>query len=425
MLDPKAIEQMIQDQVTVMVTDQVMQVFASDDWLIPLEKKIVQYTQDRILSKFSNATAMPEIVNAVKEGIKELFASGAIPNLNTYIDPESITFTVDQSIKRIVEENIAELSKDPQWITRVEQLINQAVTHSAMIAVGNIDITSMVKDRVDDNMELFREQLRTDFSSTGLSDLATENRITIMDDATVIENTLMVKQLEVADTTITRDLVVTGTVNTDNPSWAGLVSEISDKILKSTSESWREELVQQVSAYISEKGINFSQVMLDGEYLINGDRLASSITKTNIQTLGVLEKLRVAGEARINETLHVVNKRVGVNTEAPEMALSVWDEEVAVIAGKQKLNQAYIGTSRKHGLAIGTNRTPCIEITDEGLTQIKKLQVGVHRIGHEPIVPGWSGTRGDIVFNSNPGDDRVFAWVCLGSFKWQPLKSAE
>ena len=71
------------------------------------------------------------------------------------------------------------------------------------------------------------------------------------------------------------------------------------------------------------------------------------------------------------------------------------------------------------------NRLPQIEIDPAGLTRIKKLQVGLHKISHDVQVPGWSGTRGDIVFNSNPGPDRVFAWVCLGAHKWQTLKSAE
>jgi hypothetical protein len=59
------------------------------------------------------------------------------------------------------------------------------------------------------------------------------------------------------------------------------------------------------------------------------------------------------------------------------------------------------------------------------MTQIKKLRIGVHQIAHDDQVPGWSGTKGDIVFNSNFNNDRVFAWVCLGNYKWQPLKSAE
>jgi hypothetical protein len=107
------------------------------------------------------------------------------------------------------------------------------------------------------------------------------------------------------------------------------------------------------------------------------------------------------------------------------MALSVWDEEVSVTIGKHKANQAYIGTNREQGISIGVNRKPQIEINADGLTTIKQLQVGLHRISYNPSVPGWSGTRGDIVFNSNPVADRVFAWVCLGAYKWQTLKSAE
>ena len=159
--------------------------------------------------------------------------------------------------------------------------------------------------------------------------------------------------------------------------------------------------------------------------LVNGNQLSKNIKETKIETTGTLRSLQVAGEAHLNNTMSVVKKRVGINTEEPEMALSVWDEEVSLIFGKHKAKEAYIGTSRAQGLTIGVNRTPQIEITTDGLTQIKKLQVGIHKISHHTEVPGWSGTRGDIVFNSNPGDDRVFAWVCLGAFKWQVIKSAE
>jgi hypothetical protein len=107
------------------------------------------------------------------------------------------------------------------------------------------------------------------------------------------------------------------------------------------------------------------------------------------------------------------------------MALSVWDEEVSIVIGKNKANEAYIGTNRDQSIAIGVNRKPQIEIGANGLTTIKKLQVGLHKISHDVRVPGWAGTRGDIVLNTNPGPDRVFAWVCLGAHKWQTLKSAE
>ena len=144
---------------------------------------------------------------------------------------------------------------------------------------------------------------------------------------------------------------------------------------------------------------------------------------------GVAEtaKLEFAGLPfeSLNETVNVIRKRVGVNTEEPEMAISVWDEEVCVSVGKYKNQQAYIGTNRNHAVSIGVNKEPQITLDTEGLTTVKKIRVGQHRIGHASEVPGWSGTRGDIMFNSNPTPGSAFGWVCLGAFKWKALKVVE
>jgi hypothetical protein len=246
-----------------------------------------------------------------------------------------------------------------------------------------------------------------------------------MDDHTVFENNLTAQDLTIANSAQIQNLVVTGSINTDNHAWTGLSADIAEKAFARVTDAWQSDLVRQVAEHIKIDGIDFDQVTVGGNRLVDGNRLAETIKETSIQTTGVLRTLQVAGEAHLNETFSVVRKRVGVNTEEPEMALSVWDEEVSVNIGKNKLNQAYIGTGRAQGIAIGTNRVAHVEITADGLTQIKKLQVGVHKISHATEVPGWSGTKGDMVFNANPGSNRVFAWVCLGAFKWQVLKSAE
>jgi hypothetical protein len=196
--------------------------------------------------------------------------------------------------------------------------------------------------------------------------------------------------------------------------------------LDALSDQWRDQLVSNVTEQIQEHGIEFDQVLVGGNKLIDGNQLSLAVTESSLQSVGVLKTLDVRGETHINNnTLNVLNRRLGVNTESPEMALSVWDEEVSVVVGKNKANEAYIGTNRAQGVAIGVNRVPQIEINADGLTRIKQLQVGLHRISHATQVPGWSGTRGDMVFNASPGPDRVFAWVCLGAYNWQVLKSAE
>lgn len=335
------------------------------------------------------------------------------------IDPVVVQRLVDQAVQENILTAVEHLSSDPAWLARIEHMINQTVVQETITRIKGIDLNPTIKQCVDESMTAFQQKILREFASTGITDNATECQLTVADESTVVKNSLVAPNISV------QDLIVKGTINTDNPSWQNLIEGIGQKTLNLMTEDWIAGLVQQVGDQIKESGIDFDQVTVDGNKLVDGDKLSSGIINSNLQTVGSLQRLSVSGEAHINETFSVVNRRVGVNTTEPEMALSVWDEEVSIVIGKNKAKQAYIGTNRDQGIAIGVNRVPQIEIDADGLTSVKKLQVGVHRIAHDVKVPGWSGTRGDIVFNSNPGDDQVFAWVCLGNFKWKPLKSAE
>lgn len=116
---------------------------------------------------------------------------------------------------------------------------------------------------------------------------------------------------------------------------------------------------------------------------------------------------------------------MGINTEQPDAALNVWDEEVSVSAGKYKSHEAYFGTNRDQALNIGVNRTPQITLGIDGVTGINKLRVAQYSISHGTTVPGYAGTKGDIVFNADPKPNSAFAWVCIGGHNWKVLKAAE
>jgi hypothetical protein len=425
MLDPKIVTKMVEDQIARSVDDQVMEVFATDDWLKPIEQKIVQYTQDRILGKFNNSSALPEIVDAVKTSVQELFSSGKIPGIETFIDPVIVRLAVDQAVENTVSDAIDQLSQDSTWVEKIQQLANQAMVQRTVAQLSSIDIASVINQRVDENIDRFYDKLLKNFSTNGIRDQATQCQLTIMDDTTVFENRLTAREIDAVDTLTVKDLVVKGTINTDNQSWNVLAESISEKTMNQLTDQWKQELVKDVAQSIQDHGIKFDTVFVGDEPLVKDHALSRKITDTNIQKVGVLRSLDVQGETHLNNTVSVLNRRLGINTQEPEMALSVWDEEISVVIGKNKTNQAYIGTNRDHGIAIGVNRISQIEIDTEGLTTIKQLRIGSHRIGHSTEVPGWAGTRGDIIFNSNPGADRAFAWVCLGSYKWQTLKSIE
>ena len=341
------------------------------------------------------------------------------------LDSQTIQHMIEQAVNEKIIESVEKLCEDPVWLEKIERMFNQAVVQKTISALGQIDFSPMIQDRVDHNMKILRQDFLTKFSSTGIDDKATACQLTVMDDVTVVENQLTTKSLDVIGTAVINDLAVKGTININNRSWQGLSDAISDMTLEKINAEWKQQLVDQVKKSITDDGISFENVNVNGESLINGNVLNPAITETKIQKLGILKDLSVQGPADIYNTFSVVNKRVGINTQTPELALTIWDEETIITAGKYKNQQAWIGTSRNQSLAIGVNREPQIEIDVDGTTTVKKLRVGLFKLAHANMVPGWSGTRGDLVFNTNPGQDQVFAWMCLGGHKWKSLKSAE
>ena len=204
-----------------------------------------------------------------------------------------------------------------------------------------------------------------------------------------------------------------------------LAADISARTLAQLGQDWRDKLVAQVAQEIKTNGIDFANVKVDGHPLVLGGELARTVTQSSLRRVGRLQELVVDGETSLNETVVVVKKRVGVNTEQPDAALNVWDEEVSISAGKYKNHEAYIGTNRDQALNIIINRMPQITLGTDGVTGIKKLRVAQYMIGHGTTVPGYAGTKGDIVFNADPVPKSAFAWVCLGGHQWKVLKAVE
>ena len=408
-VDSKIVQELVEQAVRENILSTLENMVQDSNWLTRVESMINQTAAEKTLNRLSRL----DIDKIVGDQVRKNFTSDAIQQ------------QVTNGVQVDIATAISTITQDPAWLARIEQTINQAVVYQTISKIGSIDINSIIQDRVDENIDRFLEKLRAEFASTGIKDQATRNQMTVMDEATVFENNLVANNLTIASGATIQNLAVTGSINTDNHSWNTLADNIAEKAWAKITDDWQNDLVRQVADHIKTNGIEFERVSIGGELLIDGNRLGKIIKETSIETTGVLRSLQVAGVTHLNDTFTVVKKRVGINTQEPDMALSVWDEEVALIFGKHKLKEAYIGTSRVQALTLGINRVGQLTIDADGLTTIKKLQVGLHKISHATQVPGWSGTRGDMVFNASPGPDRVFAWVCLGAYKWQVLKSAE
>jgi hypothetical protein len=430
MLETQSIEGLIQEQIKSIVESRVNAVVADGRWMQDIESRIVQHVQDRITARFSNINTVPDLVNTVKTSVAQLLDQGHVPGLGEYVDDKKIAAAVDNSTQVMVQNTIDQLVVDSQWLTKIEQVINQAFVKKISSRLSEIDIDSLIRQQVDACVDRWYDRLRTKFETNGILDSATALQLTVKDGAVVAQNQLMSQDLlvhkdaEIKGTLVVDRLAVRGSVNIDNSSWNELAANIAETTMQHLNESWKQQLTQQVLDLAKTKGIEFKQVLIGGHPLVKDGELSSEITGSSLTRVGDLVNLTVKGETNVFDTLNVSNHRVGINTQHPDMALAVWDEEVAISLGKIAPKQAYIGTARDQSLVIGVNKSNNITIDNQGTTTITKLRVGQFRIGHATEVPGYAGNRGDLVFNSDPKPNQPFGWVCLGAYKWQPLKSA-
>jgi hypothetical protein len=420
MLDSNALQQLVEQQVKKEVADKIQQTM-SEEWLKTVEADAIKFIQDRVVAKFANSEAMPELIDAVKSSVKDLFHSGKIPGLAQYIDYGFITRSINDSTQDLIKQAISELTLDPVWLEKIETVVNQHAIQRVLASLSSTDIRPIIKQSIEETVN----NLNTSVFK-GIQSNSESVELTVLDDHVVVENNFTAKDISAINSLTVKDLVVKGSINTDNYAWQELANNVGTKAFEKLDAKWKESLVKQVKEAITDQGIDFDKVKISGELLVDSGKLAGTITESNLQSVGTLAKLTVTGETTLNETMSVTKRRVGINTADPDMALSIWDEEVTISAGKFKNQTGFIGTTRKQALSIGVNKTPAIEISDVGVTSIKQLQVGIHKVSHGIEVPNYSGTKGDIVFNANPTvENPVFAWQCLGGFKWKLIKAVE
>jgi hypothetical protein len=416
MLDNMSINNLIEQQIKTVVEERVHAILAQPEWIDGLEQRIIKYAQDRIVGRFANISTVPDLVDTVQNSVKKLFDQGYVPGLETYVNSDKITQTIDSGIQVLVNTAIDNLVIDTEWQNKIERSVNQLMTTRLGDRLSAIDLNSLIVSHIDAGIDRWQDRLKQNFRTNGISDQASNIELTVLDGVVVVERDFVAKNIQVETDLIVNNLVVSGAINTDNRSWNELKDVISQQVLTAATEQWRQDLVDQVVLQSRTAGINFDSVMIDDQPLIKNKTLSTAVVDSHLQSIGTLRDLKVSGPANFGQTMQVAGRRVGINTQDPEMALAVWDEEVSIIAGKLSKQQAFIGTARLQNLAIGVNRTPQIEIDADGLTTIKQLRVGRHRISHANSVPGYSGTRGDLVLNSDPKPGTPFAWVCLGSF---------
>lgn len=329
------------------------------------------------------------------------------------IDLKEFEETIRQQLDKAVNDAINKLMNSGDWASQIK---SQAVAQFVRT------MHKSMPEEIDDKIRDYIDAVFANFSYTGIDDQASKTELTLMPGVVVAENDFVSKTVEAVHTVKTNDLIVNGGM-------AGkgikiLTDTITNNVFASVMSSAETTLTESVIEK-SKAGINFTNVHIDGSPLIEeGAVLSERIKKSNLIRVGTLNDLTVAGDAVLNDTLTVLRDRIGINTHHPSMSLDVWDEEVQVSIGKHKERTAFIGSNRLQNLEIGVNGKGAITVTDKNLVIIDQLQIGKNLFSHGKTCPGYSGSKGDIVFNTDvSAKNPVFAWMCVGAFNWVALSA--
>jgi len=387
-------------------------------------------------------TMRDDLVIVVNQRLDEILSTGVIDRI--------VTARVEQQISQFTpdltkfEEGIQTVSNN--IIAGLDASANRQISEHINQKIHAIDVPALIDQAISSQLELnnykipFKDKtiagtaidvtgltisgdnitggVATGFASTGIEDKASQCQVTILDQGTVFENTLYAPHIEVkGGAVVDGDLTILGKI-TDNPAYQQLVFDVSTNAQTAIGPAILDAYQDRVFERIQQEGLDLNKININGQSIVEGDRLTNAVRHSQLQSVGTIRDLQTDGEALLSQTLYVSNHRVGVNTMNPNSALSIWDEEVEIGIGKQSHNVARIGTARDQLLVIGSNKQDNITLTPDGVTAIPKLQLGNMMFSSSAMPPQYDAPRGSVVFNEVPSLGGPLGWVSLGSARW-------
>lgn len=271
--------------------------------------------------------------------------------------------------------------------------VQQRITEKS-VKVSDIDLkkNSLSGDLIDGGKI-------TNFSSTSIKDLGTQEQIEITDDATNIYN----------------DVFIRGKINC--------------------------QTLQYNRAQVPVLDVN-EALRIDGNEVIWKTKLGKSVKESSLTKLGILDHLQV------KETLYVADGRVGINTTVPSKTFAVDAEGIEVVIGSNDAT-GFVGTHGAKPFAISTDDTKRIIVATDGKVSFEKdvnvkgkLGIGIQNPEQDLEVAGniafqnrifssasgipttGTWTRGSIVWNSEPDMGEVLGWICIKGGQpgaWRPF----
>jgi hypothetical protein len=404
LIDSEAITAIIKEEVARIITSEVSKLLSNQNDLI---KEIKQNAINNVVKQITYE--IPELKKMVSKTSNNLLQS----RINSNEVHNIIKSYLQEPVEAEVHELLVNKSINIENILKGE--VVNAFANRLSAKFDNIDITETISNEISTRFEQYMSE------SNCINANADELELSVMDGVVVVENELVtsdakvVNKLEVDNLLVVKNLQVTDGIDQSTDAWINLKQKLVKDVIEAFSNTAIDKVTKKVISDVVNTELDLNNATLSGKKLL---------TEDNLNDIEELKKLKVNGEAQFNDTFFVANKRVGINTQQPAMGLSVWDEDVNVLAGKLKNKTGFVGTANQQRLSLGVNRREDIQINEDGVVKVDKFQLGQNRVRFETDLPGYKGTKGDITYNTNISKENpVFAWVCLSGHNWLPIKA--
>lgn len=118
--------------------------------------------------------------------------------------------------------------------------------------------------------------------------------------------------------------------------------------------------------------LDVSGLSIDNIPVITSSSLGSTISYSNLSTVGTLNSLSVSGDTTLAEFFFVDStaNRIGIGTDEPNTSLSILDNNVEIGVGSPKTGLGTIGTFSSHDFAIVTDNLSRITVKNTGEVNI-------------------------------------------------------
>jgi hypothetical protein len=123
---------------------------------------------------------------------------------------------------------------------------------------------------------------------------------------------------------------------------------------------------------------------IDNTPVLSLNSLGPTVTQSSLRQVGTLNKLHVSGDSVLGDFAHFSSDslRLGINTEMPNSALSVIENNIELVVGSDSVHRGKIGTYTNDHLDIVTDNTVRISVANSGEVTIghSEYKNGVLRV---------------------------------------------